>query len=472
MLKKNYSDWGLLVTHASLVRHPARILHAFICTIFPIQSHLGKGYFASMSLNQFRDKDSFANNKRNLLGTRIALLSVVFASVHALIDLYHGYEKSFVFDCIIVSVLFACYVLSKLQFHLIAKIIGLLSMNLAFAVYTSVAPKEVGLFMYYFPLMAASTALFGANEKSLRYFFILLPFVLLLLLLIVDFNLIGNAELYNNSSSNFFFTINVISSGIIMITCIDFMRRLNEASENKLQLLAREIKAKNDDLEKANKELDSFLYSTSHDLRSPLASIKGLANVARFDTADKKIHSYFDMIIDRVNRLEHFIKDIIDYSKNARTEVENEPLDIKSLIDEVIDNLKYLEGAEKIQFRNKVDLDHLVAADKSRLNVVLTNLTANAIKYHDHRKADRWIAIKAANSGGTLKFAVSDNGTGISDEHQHKIFDMFYRGTLQSNGSGLGLYIVKQAIEKMQGSIKVESQAGEGTTFHVTVPVA
>lgn len=425
-----------------------------------------------MSLNQFRDKDSFANNKRNLLSTKITLLSAVFASVHGLIDLYHGYGKSAAFDGGIAAVLFICYILNKLQFHLTAKIIGLSSMNLAFAIYCSVVPKDVGLFMYYFPLMAASTALFGSQQKFQRYFFIMLPFVLLLSLLATDFNLLGDRELYSEPSSKLFFFINIMSSGVIMIMCIDFMRRLNEASENKLQLLAKEIKAKNDDLEKTNRELDSFLYSTSHDLRSPLASIKGLVNVARFDTSDKRIHSYFDMIIDRVNRLEHFIKDIIDYSKNARTEVEHEPLDIRKLIDEVIDNLKYLEGAEKIKFKNNVDLDHLVAADKNRLNVVLTNLTANAIKYHDLRKEDRWISINAANSGGTLKLAVSDNGTGIGDEHQQKIFDMFYRGTLQSNGSGLGLYIVKQAIEKMQGSIKVESQAGEGTTFHVTVPVA
>jgi signal transduction histidine kinase len=250
------------------------------------------------------------------------------------------------------------------------------------------------------------------------------------------------------------------------------MLTLNEASEKELQKLTEEVKAKNQDLEKTNSELDRFLYSTSHDLRSPLASVKGLINVARYDTADPKMHHYFNLMTDRIDRLEDFIKDIIDYSKNARTDLRSEPVDFNSLIKEVADNLKYAEGASGIDFKNVIQLDHHVIMDKGRLSVILSNLLANAIKYHDMRKAYRWISVDVSNSENTIKLKVSDNGTGISPEHQQRIFEMFYRGTVLSSGSGLGLYIVKQAVEKMEGTITVQSAAGEGSSFLIVLPVS
>ena len=193
--------------------------------------------------------------------------------------------------------------------------------------------------------------------------------------------------------------------------------------------------------------------------------------MARYDTHDKKIHGYFNMMTDRVERLENFIKDIIDYSKNARTELRHEKVDFNALISEVTDNLKYFEGASSIEFKNEVSIDQPVLADKTRLSVVLNNLIANAIKYHDMRKEQRWIDVKVSDSMGEIKLVVSDNGTGIHKEHQQRIFEMFYRGTLQSTGSGLGLYIVKQAVEKMKGTITVQSEAGHGASFFITVPV-
>jgi signal transduction histidine kinase len=426
-----------------------------------------------MAVDQFEANSNFATYKRNLLVSKITLLSAVFASIHCFIDFYSGDLQSTLFDVCITLVLFLCHIINRLKFHFAAKIIGLLFMNLAFVVFASLVPKELGVFMYYFPLMGISTAVFDAKEKVYRYFFIALPFLLLTLLLATDFKVLGDAAFYTTRpASNFLFVANIISSGIILIVCIDFMRRLNETSENKLQQLAIEIKGKNDDLEKTNKELDRFLYSTSHDLRSPLASIKGLISVARYDTTDKKIHGYFDMVIDRVNRLEHFIKDIIDYSKNSRTELRHEPIDFNALFDEVVESLRYVDNAGSIQFRNDIKIEHTISADKGRLSVVLTNLMANAIKYHDMRKDRPWIHVKVSNSGGTVKLCVSDNGTGISEEHQQKIFDMFYRGTAQSNGSGLGLYIVKQAVEKMQGTITVASAPGQGTEFLIEVPVS
>src|SRR5690606_7414556 len=141
-------------------------------------------------------------------------------------------------------------------------------------------------------------------------------------------------------------------------------------------------------------------------------------------------------------------------------------------ITEVADNLKYLEGADSIQVKTDIVLGQAVKADKNRLAVILNNLLANAIKYHDPRKEEQWINVQVRNSNGTIKLRVSDNGIGIDPEHHSKIFDMFYRGTFQSKGSGLGLYIVKETVVKMNGTIGLKSNSGEGSTFSITLPVA
>src|SRR5688572_15701024 len=156
-------------------------------------------------------KNSFATYKRNLLVGKITLLSSVFASLHCFIDFYYGYLESALFDAAIAIVLFFCYTLNRLQFHLAAKVVALLFMNMAFACYASLVPKDVGVYMYYFPLMAASTSVFGARERSARYLFIAFPFLLLALLLVTDFKLLGDVGFYGDSGSKLFFVINVIS---------------------------------------------------------------------------------------------------------------------------------------------------------------------------------------------------------------------------------------------------------------------
>jgi signal transduction histidine kinase len=330
----------------------------------------------------------------------------------------------------------------------------------------------VGIYLYYFPLIVASSALFDPGEKSLRYTFNAIPLILLSLLISFDFDVLNNFQFESPINVNAFFAVNAFSSAAITIICVNFMQKLNASSERELKDLAEEVNGKNIHLEKTNAELDRFLYSTSHDLRSPLSSIKGLVNIARLETADEKIQHYFSMMVDRVDKLDFFIKDIIDYSRNARTEVRIEPVDFDLLLAEVTDNLRYIEGAESIHFQSKVLAEHPVNADRNRLSVVLNNLMANAIKYHDPYKERQWIDVQVSNSNGTIKLTVSDNGIGIDPEHHKKIFDMFYRGTFQSKGSGLGLYIVKETIAKMKGTICVESTPGRGSSFLITLPVS
>lgn len=410
--------------------------------------------------------------KRNVLVGKICLYCIVLAFLHVALDASQGLYESVAVDLVFAAIVGFAWLLNHWKYHQTSKIFVLSCLNLLFIFFTAVLPKEVGVYLYYFPLIVAASTLFDSGEKFYRYAFNALPLILLSVLIFSDFDPLNWMKFKSPMNINAFFAVNAFSSAAITVICVNFMQKLNVSSEKELRQLAQEIKGKNINLEKTNAELDRFLYSTSHDLRSPLSSIKGLVNIARMETSDGKLQGYFSMMIDRVEKLDFFIKDIIDYSKNARTDVRTEPVDFTKLLDEVTDNLRYIEGAASIEIQSKVSIGYPVSADKNRLSIILNNLLANAIKYHDPQKEKQWIDVQVSNSQGSLRLKVSDNGMGIDPEHHNKIFDMFYRGTVQSKGSGLGLYIVKETVAKMKGTISLESTPGTGSSFLITLPVS
>jgi signal transduction histidine kinase len=263
------------------------------------------------------------------------------------------------------------------------------------------------------------------------------------------------------------FVFNYFISLTISVLIVYFQMNLNKASED--DLIQKEIFAsqKNSELQKVNEELDRFVYSVSHDLRSPLSSILGLINIARLTEDRHELNEILSMIKGRVNSQDHFIREIIDYSRNARTETTIEPINLYQLIDEVILSLKYHSEADRIEFRNLVPPNLIIHSDHIRLRVIISNLVGNSIKYHDYYKAKPFIEVRADPEGA---ISVEDNGSGMSVHHQEKIFQMFYRGSDKSTGSGLGLFITREAVTKLGGQISVKSTHGEGSVFRVVIP--
>ena len=228
----------------------------------------------------------------------------------------------------------------------------------------------------------------------------------------------------------------------------------------------------NNDLKKLNTELDRFVYSASHDLRAPLSSVLGLIDIAEMEITDPQPLHYFAMMKGSINRLNRFIQDIIDYSKNARLEVAKEPIDFKDLVSEVIDDLKFMDGAEKIKIGYDIDSSGILLSDRSRIKILFSNLIGNSIKYHNLDQEEPFINISTRINGRTVKLTIEDNGIGIGKDHVDKVFDMFYRASYKSAGSGLGLYIVKEIIQKLHGNISVESEMGKGTKFTIILPLS
>lgn len=230
----------------------------------------------------------------------------------------------------------------------------------------------------------------------------------------------------------------------------------------------QEILTKNSELAKANQELDRFVYSASHDMRAPLSSLLGLINISEKTDKIEEVHGYLHMMKGRIKTMEGFIKEVTDYSRNARLDLTLETTDLEAVIREVTENLSDMTGRVRIA----IDMPEkiLLLTDPGRLKVILNNLISNAYKYHRLDQPDPYIAFSAKRNQNRVVIKIADNGMGIEPDYHHKIFDMFFRASIKSEGSGLGLYIVKETLQKLGGTIWIESTPGEGSVFTFEIP--
>ena len=228
------------------------------------------------------------------------------------------------------------------------------------------------------------------------------------------------------------------------------------------KIIEEELKTRND-------ELTNFVYKVSHDLRSPLLSISGLINLLKSSPPEDDKKKYMTLIEGRVKRLDTFIMDILTHSKNLYTDIYIEKIDFQSIINNAFKELSYLENAPKIQTQINVPKKEFYS-DRQRLVDIFRNLISNSIQYIHPSKKINFIHIDVSISDRYASIVIEDNGLGIEKSVIPKIFTMFYRGIEISNGSGIGLYIVKQTVEKLGGNISVESVVSEGSKFFVTLP--
>ena len=224
-----------------------------------------------------------------------------------------------------------------------------------------------------------------------------------------------------------------------------------------------------EELKVRNTELDNFVYKVSHDLRAPLSSILGLVNLAKLPGNTDNPMDYIDIIGSKVEHLDHFIGDVLSHSKNLKIDITVAKVDFNYIIDQTFNDLNYLEGAKGISRMVKVEgIDFY--SDPWRIAEILRNLISNAIKYRKLDQVVSEIGIKISVDHLRAEIAFADNGIGIDEKNLAKVFEMFYRATEQSDGSGIGLYIVKNAVDKLGGQISVASRLGQGTRFSIILP--
>ncbi|TAF75038.1 MAG: PAS domain-containing sensor histidine kinase [Bacteroidetes bacterium] len=246
----------------------------------------------------------------------------------------------------------------------------------------------------------------------------------------------------------------------IIGTCLDI------TSQKKIET---ELLLKNDELTKTNAELDKFVYSASHDLRAPVASMLGLVDLARMEKNPENLIQLFELQVKSLKRMDSFIHDIIDYSRNTRLELAFSIIDFQSIINEAFEQLNFINNSVQITKNISINQHATFVSDSKRIQIVINNIISNAIKYYDAGKKDSFVNVDIEIDEQNAVLTIADNGIGIHENELAKIFNMFYRATEIGKGSGLGLYIVKEVVEKLKGKIEYKSTYGLGTEVKITL---
>lgn len=235
----------------------------------------------------------------------------------------------------------------------------------------------------------------------------------------------------------------------------------------RLEKSEKELIENNSKLEDVNSALDRFAYSVSHDLRAPISSLKGLVELLKSEGEQEQLPTYLNMMNDSLNRQDEYIKNVLLHSRNRRMVNDFKLVELSVVVDDILKDLIHYDGMDKVEI--KVDLPDNVVTDENRLKIVMSNLISNAIKYRDNNKAPTIEIYSKLQKDGII-ISVKDNGVGIKAEHQPKVYDMFFVTNNSNKGTGLGMYIVKDAIQQMNASISLESTYGIGSRFDVFIP--
>ncbi len=243
--------------------------------------------------------------------------------------------------------------------------------------------------------------------------------------------------------------------------------------EQKNTELNTRVRERTRKLNKANKELSTFLYKSSHDIQGPLATLRGLCQLASKDIDDPKSSGYFYMINDTTNKLYDTVKSINNVYEIKNKRINAETLKLKPLIAQVTQAFENDMKDKGISMTIDIEEDLAVKADKDITLLVFTELIKNSIQFNSRLNGQPpYIKVVAQQLENNIQIEVEDNGIGISPDTHRLIFEMFKTGNENSKGAGLGLYAAKLGVKKLKGSIRLSTENSQFTSFRVTMPAA
>ncbi len=244
------------------------------------------------------------------------------------------------------------------------------------------------------------------------------------------------------------------------------------ASNQELQISKKQLEQANSDLANKNYELDTIVYKISHDIRSPLASILGIVNLIQKEIDPDNFNLYINHIEERALRLDNFVRNMLDFAKINNNLSDAVAIDFQNIISNCFNELSFQKGFDRIQKTVVVNLNGRVFySDPLKIQIIFSNLISNAIKYQNYYIGENKLEIRIMVKGSSLLIKVNDNGIGIAKKHIAKVIHMFYRATDKSEGSGLGLYIVHQTVNKLNGKLTITSEANKGSQVKIALPL-
>lgn len=406
--------------------------------------------------------ESWNEYKQVILSGQFAIIGILVCSMYLVLDFSWGVYQTLPIYLFAIGLLSVTLYLHRKGDHCTANYFLFPTLNVVVYLFAASEGHNTGASILFVPVALGAFAVFSYTQRIIAVNFALLTFLLFLLAYSVDYSILPK-RLYTEEERFANFIINFTVSFPASILAIYLLISMNHHN-------ARQLVESNKMLIKSNEELDRFVYSASHDLRAPLASVLGLISLSERTENVQEIKRYLSMMNQRVNSLDRFIKDITDYSRNNRLQVNTVKTNLYTLAADVWESLRYTPGAEDIAFSINIPQDLEVITDPTRLHTVLSNLISNSIRYHDQRKENKYIHLTFHQTEQSFSLHLEDNGQGIEPEYQKRIFDMFFRANEGSQGSGLGLYIVKETITKLSGSIQLQSVPRVGSTFTVKLP--
>lgn len=245
----------------------------------------------------------------------------------------------------------------------------------------------------------------------------------------------------------------------------------NKMAEITLKNSIEELQKTQKALEYKNLELDTFVYRASHDLRGPITTILGLCNVLNMENSYESTKNYYTLINERTQRLDEILKELMTVTQMKDIKTIYQRIDFQHLINRIKLGLTNLVNFPTVKWEVQIAPETVIYSDENLLQLILQHLLENAINFARIINNHAYLRITVEESKDNMFcLTVVDNGQGIPKEAVSQIFNMFYRGSEDSNGSGLGLYLLKNALDRLGGTVEVQTIFGAGTTFVVQIP--
>jgi signal transduction histidine kinase len=394
-------------------------------------------------------------------------VSFLVMSVYFISDIALGVWFNVALD-VVVTFLFVLGLYAFSKGHVtFTKLTIILVTNLALVLSASRDGRYSGLQFLMFPLLSCIFLFFSSKQYIYIVFSILVSILSILFLELTSYSLLASGlPDPEYLLANYFVCF---GAGIFILLVYLFMlMRINKEAQRKLMEYGHRMRQKNAHLKKLHVELDGFVYKTTHDLRAPLNSLLGIIELCKIESDIHTIRNFVQLQEVSVRKLDAYIMDILNLARNSNSEVKREEVDMAEVVQDVFQQLGYMDTSVHRDVQVK-QFSKLVT-DRNRIMIILNNLLSNAFRYRDQHKSYQFVSLQVEVKEDMLVLIVKDNGLGIPTEFKERVFEMFFRINEKLAGSGLGLYIVKETVSKLGGSLELQSEQGHGTEFYVEIP--